>query len=50
MEQSQPKRDELHPYIQTLKLSDLESCTLLERETFAENERASREKASAFPW
>ncbi|KAK3641762.1 hypothetical protein LTR56_011087 [Elasticomyces elasticus] len=38
------KRDELHPYTQTLSLSDIESCILLEEATFPENERCTREK------
>ena len=38
------KRDELHPYTQTLSLSDIESCIRLEEETFPPNERCTREK------
>lgn len=34
----------LHPYVQTLSLSDLESCIALENATFPEHERCSREK------
>ncbi|KAL9003121.1 MAG: hypothetical protein Q9188_003985 [Gyalolechia gomerana] len=35
---------DLHPYVQTLSLSDLESCVALENATFPEHERCSREK------
>ncbi|KAI4245942.1 MAG: hypothetical protein L6R40_002158 [Gallowayella cf. fulva] len=35
---------DLHPYVQTLSLSDLESCVALESATFPEPERCSREK------
>ncbi|KAL8789170.1 MAG: hypothetical protein Q9213_001277 [Squamulea squamosa] len=35
---------DLHPYVQTLTLSDLESCIALENATFPEHERCSREK------
>ncbi|CAK4030845.1 acyl- N-acyltransferase [Lecanosticta acicola] len=38
------KRNELHPYTQTLSLSDLESCVRLEEAAFPPQERASREK------
>lgn len=38
------KRDEVHPYTQTLSISDVESCTKLEEETFPPNERCTREK------
>ena len=41
------KRDELHPYVQSLKLSDVESCVRLEEETFPPQERCSREKVSS---
>ncbi|KAL8676162.1 MAG: hypothetical protein Q9224_000861 [Gallowayella concinna] len=34
----------LHPYVQTLSLSDLESCVALENATFPEAERCSKEK------
>jgi len=37
-------RDELHPYTQTLSISDVDSCTKLEEEAFPPNERCSREK------
>lgn len=40
------KRDELHPYTQTLNMSDVEACVRLEAETFPEHERATREKVS----
>ncbi|KAL8911519.1 MAG: hypothetical protein Q9171_003327 [Xanthocarpia ochracea] len=35
---------DLHPYVQTLSLSDLESCVALENATFPEHERCTREK------
>lgn len=35
---------DLHPYVQTLSLMDVESCVALENATFPENERGSREK------
>ena len=34
----------LHPYVQTLSLVDLESCVALENAAFPEYERCSREK------
>lgn len=40
------KRDELHPYIQTLSLSDIDSCVRVEDETFPPQERCTREKVS----
>ena len=40
------RRDELHPYTQTLNLSDVDSCTVLEEEVFPPNERCTREKVS----
>ena len=39
-------RNELHPYIQALSLSDLESCVALENAIFPPQERCSREKVS----
>ncbi|KAL8803689.1 MAG: hypothetical protein Q9182_003021 [Xanthomendoza sp. 2 TL-2023] len=36
----------LHPYVQTLSLCDLESCVALENATFPESERCSKEKLS----
>ncbi|KAI5366237.1 Putative GNAT domain, acyl-CoA N-acyltransferase [Septoria linicola] len=42
--QSNEKRDPLHPYTQTLSLSDIESCVRLEDAAFPPQERASREK------
>ena len=45
--QKNEKRDELHPYTQTLKLSDVDSCVLLESETFPPHERCTREKVSS---
>lgn len=38
------ERNDLHPYVQTLSLSDLESCVALENAVFPEDERCSREK------
>lgn len=38
----------LHPYVQTLSLSDLESCVALENAVFPEHERCSREKVDIF--
>ena len=42
--QRNEKRDELHPYTQTLSLNDIESCVRLEEATFPPHERCSREK------
>lgn len=39
-------RDELHPYTQTLSISDVDSCTKLEEEAFPPHERCTREKVS----
>ncbi|MCJ1450961.1 hypothetical protein MMC28_001295 [Mycoblastus sanguinarius] len=36
--------NDLHPYVQTLSLSNLESCVALENAVFPEHERCSREK------
>ena len=38
------ERNDLHPYVQTLSLSNLESCVALENAVFSEEERCSREK------
>jgi hypothetical protein len=38
------EKNSLHPYVQTLSLSDLESCVALENAVFPEQERCSREK------
>lgn len=46
MLQQRDKRDELHPYVQTLNASDLESCVKVEEEAFPPHERATREKVS----
>ena len=35
---------ELHPFVQVLSISDLESCVALDNLGFPENERCSREK------
>lgn len=34
----------LHPYVQTLSISNLEDCVALENAVFPEHERCSREK------
>lgn len=39
-------KNDLHPYVQTLSLADLESCVALENAAFPEEERCSREKVS----
>jgi hypothetical protein len=44
--QKNSKRDNLHPYTQTLTLSDVESCVILEEAAFPPQERATREKVS----
>ena len=36
--------DNLHPYVQSLSISNLEDCVALEKAAFPENERCSREK------
>lgn len=36
--------DELHPYVQTLTIADLQSCVSLENVAFPEHERCSPEK------
>lgn len=38
---------DLIPYVQTLSLTDVESCIALENATFPRNERCSREKVNA---
>lgn len=42
--QQDDKRNELHPFVQTLTLSNLDSCVQLENATFPPNEAASKEK------
>lgn len=37
-------RNDLHPYVQTLSVADVDSCVALENAAFPENERCSREK------
>ena len=37
-------KDNIHPYVQTLSISNLESCVALENAIFLEQERCSREK------
>lgn len=44
--QRNQKRDELHPYTQTLTMSDVESCVQLEEAAFPPHERCTREKVS----
>lgn len=44
--QQNSKRDDVHPYTQTLTLSDVESCVILEEAAFPPQERATREKVS----
>ena len=46
LSQRNEKRDELHPYTQSLTLSDLESCVRVEEQTFPPQERCTREKVS----
>ena len=46
LSQRNEKRDEIHPYTQTLSLSDIDSCVRLEEETFPPQERCTREKVS----
>lgn len=38
------ERNDLHPYVQTLSLSSLDSCVALENAVFPEEERCSTEK------
>ena len=38
----------IHPYVQTLSLSDLESCLAVENAAFPEPHRATREKVATF--
>ena len=38
------EKGNLHPYIQTLTVADVESCVALENVAFPEYERCSREK------
>ena len=38
------KENNLHPYVQTLSISNLDSCVALENAAFTENERCSRDK------
>jgi len=40
------QRNELHPYTQTLNVSDVEACLELEKATFPPHEQCTREKAS----
>ena len=50
LSQQNSARDDLHPYTQTLNLSDIESCVRLEEETFPPQERCTREKVSPPTW
>ena len=38
------QRNDMHPYVQTLSISNLESCVALENAVFPEEERCTREK------
>ena len=38
------QRNDMHPYVQTLSISDLESCVALENAVFPAEERCTREK------
>lgn len=38
------ERNDLHPYVQTLSLSNLDGCVALENAVFPKEERCSREK------
>ena len=49
MARSNEKLDQLHPYTQTLSLSDIESCVRLENAAFPPEYRASHEKVSYIP-
>ena len=40
-------KNDLHPYVSTLGLADLESCVALETATFPEHQRCSRDKVTA---
>ena len=40
------KKGNLHPYVQTLSVQDLESCVALENAAFPEQQRCSREKVN----
>ncbi len=40
--------NDIHPYVQTLSISDLKSCVALENAVFPEHERCSREKVRYF--
>ena len=46
LSQKNTERDKIHPYTQTLKESDIDSCVKLEEATFPEHERCTREKVS----
>ena len=41
------ERNNLHPYAQTLSISNLEDCVALENAVFPEHERCSREKVKS---
>ena len=38
------QKNDMHPYVQTLSISNLESCVALENAVFPEEERCSKEK------
>ena len=37
---------DIHPYVQSLNITDVDSCTALENATFPEHERCSKEKVN----
>ena len=41
-------KDGLHPHVQTLSITDLEACLVLENAAFPESERCSREKVQDY--
>ena len=41
------KMNDLHPYVQTLSISNVEDCVALENAVFPEHERCSREKVGS---
>lgn len=47
-QQPKAEKDNLHPYVQTLSLSNLESCVALENAVFPDQERCSREKVDMY--
>ncbi|KAF2762926.1 acyl-CoA N-acyltransferase [Pseudovirgaria hyperparasitica] len=43
-DENQSKRDELHPYVQTLNVTNVDSCVALEAAAFPPHEAATKEK------